>query len=92
MTQQEYERFHSEQLDSIIRGCKGILSTSVRFRRGGLGDLSQALSQHVSLSFVPSVDFLRKQSEALRTEGIELIFHDDAGRDVELMPVEMDKS
>lgn len=85
MTQQEYERFNSEQLYSIIRGCKGILSTSVRFRRGSLGDFKMALSQHASLSFILTLDFLRKQSDALRAEGIEIVIHDDEGRDVELI-------
>jgi hypothetical protein len=87
-TVQDHARQQGEALDALVRGCKGILSDGVGFRRGGLGDLSLALSEHVSLSFLLAVDFLKKQSEALRAEGIEIIFHDDEGRDVELKPVD----
>lgn len=87
-TMQDHEKARLEQLDTIVRGCRGILSTGVRFHRGPLGDLKQALSQYVSLSFLPTVDFLKKHVEALRAEGIALTVHDAEGRDVELMPVE----
>lgn len=88
-TRQDFEKAKRENLDTLVRGCKGILSVGVRFPRGGLGDLMNALSQHVSLSFLLTVDFLKKQSEALRAEGIEIVFHDDEGRDLELKPVEL---
>jgi len=68
------------------------LSFGVRFRRGGLADLSMAMSKHVSLSFLPTVDFLKKQGDALRAEGIEIAFHDDEGRDLELNPVASDET
>jgi hypothetical protein len=87
-TLQDHEKARLENLDTIVRGCRGILSTSVRFRRGGIGDLIQALSHYVSLSFLPTADFLKKHIEALRAEGIEIVIHDADGRDVELMPVE----
>lgn len=84
-TRQDHGQQQREMLDTLTRGCKGILSVGVGFRRGGLGDLSLALSQHVSLSCILTVDFMKKQSAALRAEGIEIIFHDDDGRDVELI-------
>ena len=84
---QDHEKAKRENLDTIVRGCKGILRAG-EFRRGGLGDLSQALSKHVSLSMILNVDFLKKHIEALRTEGIDLTIHDAEGRDVELMRVE----
>ncbi|MGH9634653.1 MAG: hypothetical protein ACRD72_07455 [Candidatus Angelobacter sp.] len=86
-TQLDHERFRLENLDTLVRGCKGILRDG-GFSRGGLGNFSQALSKHVSLSFLLSVDLLRKQSADLRAAGIQIVVHDDDGRDVELTAVE----
>jgi hypothetical protein len=85
---QDHDQQQREIVDTLTRGCNGILSVGVGFRRGGTGDFLLALSQHVSLSFVVTVDFLKKQNAAFRAEGFELIFHDDEGRDVELRRVE----
>jgi hypothetical protein len=87
-TMQDHDQQRMEIVDTFVRGCKGILSVGVGFRRGGLGDFLLAMSQHVALSFIVTVDFLKKQNEAFRAEGFELIFHDDDGRDVELRRVE----
>jgi hypothetical protein len=84
-TRQDHEQQHREMLGTLVKGCKGILSVSVGFRRGGIADLSMALSQHSSLSFLLTADFLKKNSEALRAEGIEIVLHDADGRDVELI-------
>jgi hypothetical protein len=87
-TVQDHKQQQAEALETLVRGCKRILSVGVGFRRGGLGDFTAALSHHVSLSFLLNVDFLKKQSAALRAEGVEVIVHDEEGRDVELKRVE----
>jgi hypothetical protein len=86
-TQLDHERFRLENLDTLVRGCKGILRDG-GFSRGGAGDFCLALSQHVSLSFIITVDFLKKQSAALSAEGIQIVLHDDEGRDLELSAVD----
>jgi hypothetical protein len=99
-TRQDHEKARLEQLDTITRGCRALLGTRciktprsrehTSFTRGGLGNFIQALSAHVSLSFLPTVAWLKQQSDALRAEGIEIVIHDEEGRDVELMPVKAD--
>ena len=83
---QNHEQQNQENLETIVRGFKAILRDG-GFRRGTAGTLAAALGQHVSLSFILTVDFLKKQSAALGAEGIEIVFHDDEGRDVELQIV-----
>jgi hypothetical protein len=91
-TMQDHKQQQAEALETLSRGCKGILSVGVGFRRGSLGDFKMALSHHVSLSFLLTADFLKKQNAALRAEGVEVIVHDGEGRDVELKRVEAEPS
>jgi hypothetical protein len=72
--------------EALVRGCKAVVHERGGFR-GGLGDLGAAIGKHVSVPGLLAVVVLRKHSAALRTQGIEIVFHDDDGRDVELMPV-----
>lgn len=78
------ERVKSEFSNSLIQGCKAVLSERGTFR-GGLGDLTFAIAKHVSLSAVLSVQVLGGQLENLRAQGVEVILHDDRGYDIELI-------
>ena len=83
---QHHEQAAREATDTIVRGCKAIIQRRGGFR-GGLGDLGMELGQHVSLPLVLSVSVLRKEAENLRTQGIEITFHDTDGYDVEIKPI-----
>ena len=81
-----HEQAAREVADTIARGCKAIIQRRESFR-GGLGNLSMELGQHLSLPFLLTVSVLRKQAENLRTQGIEITFHDADGFDVEIKPL-----
>jgi hypothetical protein len=81
-----HEQADREAADTLARGCKAIIQRRGGFR-GGLGNLGMELGQHVSLPFVLTVSFLRKQAENLRTQGIAITLHDADGYDIEIKPI-----
>jgi hypothetical protein len=83
---QHHEQAAREALDSIVRGCKAVLHARGGFR-GGLGNLSMELAQHVSLPLVLTVSVLRKEAGNLRAQGIDITLHDTDGFDVEMKPI-----